>query len=560
MSKKKKRRRRRITPWKITAFKVCIFWLLLAAGIHFFRIVKAATFQDQGEASRWGSEMASAQVSAFLPVGSAMKQEEIRELEYKINTALAQDSIKLTSETPGARLWQDCYSATGSLNITAGRKTVTVDAVGTGGAFFTFHPLRMTEGAAYLPDSLMKDEILLDEETAWKLFGAFDVIGRTVQVQDMHLRITGIFKKQQGGLYEKSGMPTNLVFVQYKTLVQYGNDSAVPGTQEQETGSSRTSTDPAQTDEPVGDDASADDSPVDNASAGDHSAGDTDASDASADNASGSGDSSGSASETVDVSAGDTSSGSENDTKGGNEADGSGDSQNVGKANTSFKDTGRITVYEIVMPNPVEGYAAAVLERSLGEDIGAIVVDNTNRYGFRSLLTDLRDFAFLGMRMQSVRYPYWENVAIGWETIFAALLLLEFVLIIFTILLLLWMLIHWYTHKPWTVMGNIRNLQENMYERQSRKRYPEYYRQLEEEESEEKEDEPDREKQAEKPGKQEQADQNKGQPALIEEKERIPFEKISENRKVVQHETIQEDDLHNDSSSSGPDHGSMWRW
>lgn len=560
MSKKKKRRRRRITPWKITAFKVCIFWLLLAAGIHFFRIVKAATFQDQGEASRWGSEMASAQVSAFLPVGSAMKQEEIRELEYKINTALAQDSIKLTSDAPGARLWQDCYSATGSLNITAGRKTVTVDAVGTGGAFFTFHPLRMTEGAAYLPDSLMKDEILLDEETAWKLFGAFDVIGRTVQVQDMHLRITGIFKKQQGGLYEKSGMPTNLVFVQYKTLVQYGNDSAVPGTQEQETGSSRTSTDPAQTDEPVGDDASADDSPVDNASASDHSAGETDASDASADNASGSGDSSGSASETVDVSAGDTSSGSENDTKGGNEADGSGDSQNVGKANTSFKDTGRITVYEIVMPNPVEGYAAAVLERSLGEDIGAIVVDNTNRYGFRSLLTDLRDFAFLGMRMQSVRYPYWENVAIGWETIFAALLLLEFVLIIFTILLLLWMLIHWYTHKPWTVMGNIRNLQENMYERQSRKRYPEYYRQLEEEESEEKEDEPDREKQAEKPGKQEQADQNQGQPALIEEKERIPFEMISENRKVVQHETIQEDDLHNDSSSSGPDHGSMWRW
>ena len=560
MSKKKKRRRRRITPWKITAFKVCIFWLLLAAGIHFFRIVKAATFQDQGEASRWGSEMASAQVSAFLPVGSAMKQEEIRELEYKINTALAQDSIKLTSDAPGARLWQDCYSATGSLNITAGRKTVTVDAVGTGGAFFTFHPLRMTEGAAYLPDSLMKDEILLDEETAWKLFGAFDVIGRTVQVQDMHLRITGIFKKQQGGLYEKSGMPTNLVFVQYKTLVQYGNDSAVPGTQEQETGSSRTSTDPAQTDEPVGDDASADDSPVDNASASDHSAGDTDASDASADNASGSGDSSGSASETVDVSAGDTSSGSENDTKGGNEADGSGDSQNVGKANTSFKDTGRITVYEIVMPNPVEGYAAAVLERSLGEDIGAIVVDNTNRYGFRSLLTDLRDFAFLGMRMQSVRYPYWENVAIGWETIFAALLLLEFVLIIFTILLLLWMLIHWYTHKPWTVMGNIRNLQENMYERQSRKRYPEYYRQLEEEESEEKEDEPDREKQAEKPDRQEQADQNQGQPALIEEKERIPFEKISENRKVVQHETIQEDDLHNDSSSSGPDHGSMWRW
>ena len=381
------------------------------------------------------------------------------------------------------------------------------------------------------------------------------MIGRTVQVQDMHLRITGIFKKQQGGLYEKSGMPTNLVFVQYKTLVQYGNDSAVPGMQEQETGSNTTSTDPADSDEPVSGDASADESPVDNdaagdASASDDTAGDTAASDSSA----------GNASETIDVTTGDTSSGSENNGRGGNEEDSSGDSQNVGKANTSFKDTGRITVYEIVMPNPVEGYAAAILERSLGEDIGAIVVDNTNRYGFRSLITDLRDFAFLGMRMQSIRYPYWENVAIGWETIFAALLLLEFVLIIFTILLLLWMLIHWYTHKPWTVMGNIRNMQENMYERQTRKRYPEYYRQLEEEESEDKEDETDREKPAQKPDKQEQADQNKDRPALIEEKERIPFEKISENRKVVQHETIKENDLHNDGSRSGPDHGSMWKW
>ena len=169
MSKKKKRRRRRITPWKITAFKVCIFWLLLAAGIHFFRIVKAATFQDQGEASRWGSEMASAQVSAFLPVGSAMKQEEIRELEYKINTALAQDSIKLTSETPGARLWQDCYSATGSLNITAGRKTVTVDAVGTGGAFFTFHPLKISVHLQVLPDpgidGLLQHPVLHNQNT-----------------------------------------------------------------------------------------------------------------------------------------------------------------------------------------------------------------------------------------------------------------------------------------------------------------------------------------------------------------------------------------------------------
>ena len=95
-----------------------------------------------------------------------------------------------------------------------------------------------------------------------------------------------------------------------------------------------------------------------------------------------------------------------------------------------------ITAYEIVMPDPVEGYAAAILEKALGEETGAIIVDNTNRFGIRNLVKDIREFPLLGMRTEAVRYPYWENVAIGWETIFAALFLLECILIVLAILLL----------------------------------------------------------------------------------------------------------------------------
>ena len=583
MSRKRRKRRRGITPWKKTALKVCVFWLLLAGGIHLFRIWKASGFYDQMEASRWGSEQKSAQVSAFLPAEKAMKEPEIRELEYQINTTLAQDSIKLTAEGPDARLWQDCYSGTGSLTLTAGRKSVTAEAVGTGGAFFTFHPLTMSAGSYYQPDSLMKDEILLDRETAWKLFGAFDVIGRTVKVQDMYLRIAGVFAKEEGSLYEKAGLAEYLVFVQYKTLVQYGSEGNAAenasGTISMRTGpvpATATASESAVEEADVsgsGDDGSSgsDDSGSSMTDGGGDSTGSDGGSSGSANDsgASGSGGSSSDYGSSSGAGSGENSGNGENEGSPGTSDDNQ-KSENVGTANTSFKDTGKITTYEIVMPDPVEGYAAAVLEKALGENSGAIVVDNTNRFGFRNLLEDLRDFALLGMRTGSVRYPYWENAAIGWETIFAALLLAEGMLILMTIVLLLLMLIHWYRHKTWTLLSSFNHLQDRIYENQSRKRYPEYYREKDREGTDDnspvkgsRNDQSAKSPQAAgsggiyERGDRDGIRENPG-PALLEEKERIPFERIPENRKAVVNETTEKDDQLAANSVSDPDPVSLW--
>lgn len=539
----RKRRRRGITPWKKSALRFCLLLLFAAGGLHLFRMFKVLEFEDQREAARWGSEITCAQASAFLPAENALKQEDVRELEYKINTTLAQDSIKLTNESPGARLWQDCYSGVGNMTLAAGKKTVDVEAVGTGGAFFTFHPMRLSAGSYYSSDSLMKDEILLDEETAWKLFGAFDVEGRTVQVQDLHLRIAGVYKKEEGKLYDKAGLAEYVVFVQYKTLLQCSGGSSEGG-----------SSSPAQGLKsrlnrlfPVTATASeeADDS--------------EDAKEESGAGAAGAGAETGTAGEAAETGSADnktdgTSGGaagdSSDETSGGSSKEKTQDMENVGTSNTAYKDTGKITIFEIVMPNPVEGYAAAALSSALGENSGAVVVDNTNRFGERHLLVDLRDFALLGMRTQPVRYPYWENAAMGWETIFAALFLLECVLILLTVLILVFMVIHWYRNKEWTLAGNIRNMQDSIYERQSRKRYPEYYR--EEEQEKPGDDRKKQEKQAE--GKAPASDPEKG---LLEDKGAVPFERI--DRKAVQYETLHKDDQRSDGSSAHADTDSMRR-
>ena len=542
-----KKKKRGITPWKKTALKVCVLWLLAAAGIHGFRLLKAYGFEDQREASRWGAAQSCAQVSAFLPAEEAMKEENIQELEYKINSSLAQDSIKLTAEGKDAKLWQDCYSGIGSLTLAAGSKTVTVEAVGTGGAFFTFHPLELSAGTYYLPDSIMKDEILLDQETAWKLFGAFNVEGRTVRVQDMYLRIAGVYKKETGSLYQKAGLADYVVFVQYKTLLQYGGSEI--GTDQTDRSDTKTA--------PKLPAASEEDSDPDS---------DTDA---GSDSGSGAGSDSGSGSGSGSASESDSGSGSQS---GDSSKPGSGEEQgsftedtqnteNVGTTNTNYKDTGMITSYEIVMPDPVEGYAAAALKKALGDESGAIVVDNTNRFGTRNLIEDIRNFAFLGMRTRNVRYPYWENVAMGWETIFAALFLLECILIVLTILLIVWMILHWFRHKSWTLAGSIQNMQEGVYERQSRKRYPEYYK-----EKEQSEDVSCTETEEKKPAasaKTEQAasvkPENSKEKGRLEDKGLTPFERIPENRKAVEYETKYQNDQRGDGGGAGSDNDGMRR-
>lgn len=492
----KKRRKRGITPWKKTALRVCFLWLLIAAGLHLFRLYKVSGFLDQREAQRWSSDTRCAQVSAFLPAQNGLKEEQIRELEYKINTALAQDSIKLTAEGPDARLWQDCFSGLGNLTLKAGSKTVDVEAVGTGGAFFTFHPLKLSSGSYYSSDSLMKDEILLDEETAWKLFGAFDVEGRTLQVEDMHLRIAGVYKKEKGKIYEKAGLPEYVVFVQYKTLLQYGGGiGSDPGTAGTNISSSFNNTANTNTANTAGNAAPR------------------------------------TATTTVDVGdqsdTGDDSS-TPGGSAGGSRPENTPNMENVGTTNTAYRDSGKITAYEIVMPDPVEGYAASVLLNALGEESCAVVVDNTNRFGERSLLGDLRDFAFLGMRTQPVRYPSWENLAMGWETIFAALFLLECLLIILTILLLLYMLVHWYRHKSWTLAGSFQSMQDSIYDKQSRKRYPEYYEETRREESLEDRRDEDRSKERDLP-------KEHSETGLLEDKGAIPFERIPKDRKAVEY-------------------------
>ena len=69
-----------------------------------------------------------------------------------------------------------------------------------------------------------------------------------------------------------------------------------------------------------------------------------------------------------------------------------------------------IDTYEIVMPNPISGYAESAVKESFPVGRGA-VVENTDRFSFVRLCKVLLDFGERSMNENGVLYPYWENAA-----------------------------------------------------------------------------------------------------------------------------------------------------
>lgn len=81
-----------------------------------------------------------------------------------------------------------------------------------------------------------------------------------------------------------------------------------------------------------------------------------------------------------------------------------------------------ISSYEVVMPDPISGYAKGVVKEIFPIGKGD-VVENSDRYGLPHLVTEvIGGFGQRSMRTNGVVYPYWEN-AVRLTEDYAALLL-----------------------------------------------------------------------------------------------------------------------------------------
>ncbi len=87
--------------------------------------------------------------------------------------------------------------------------------------------------------------------------------------------------------------------------------------------------------------------------------------------------------------------------------------------------------YEIIMPDPVSGFARNMVDEVLNmEEDRVSIVENSSRFQMDSLWEIATSFPSRSMSMNGIIYPFWENIARGYEDVAVILLKIELVLLV----------------------------------------------------------------------------------------------------------------------------------
>lgn len=309
-----------------------LFLILLPVSNHL-----AKSQDSQTMAERWSKEKDVAQVSCFFSVNAGITEDRIIEFEHSIDSALTDAAVLQDSENPGARLWADAYSADGRVVLSSEKSSLEADAIGIGGDFFLFHPLKLLSGSYFSGNDLMQDLCIIDQDAAWQLFGSNNVAGMTVNIGGIPHIVAGVVERPAGRLEEAAGLDSTLVYVSYQTLSELGSCNG-------------------------------------------------------------------------------------------------------------------INHYEIVMPDPVTGFAVNYVREKLGNsEKETEVLENTSRYSFLSRLKLIPAFGTRSMNGRAIIYPYWENIARGYEDILGVITLFQMLFLLYAVVLALYFFGFWWKHKGWTL-------------------------------------------------------------------------------------------------------------
>lgn len=322
--------------WKQIFLSAAVLLCLLCwGGLTVFVTVKKNGLLDQNAAKRWAEGNDAAQISCFFTESTEIDKDKIRSFEHELDKVLLESSI--TAPNENARLWADAYSASGTITLSSGKKSLAdTAAVGIGGDFFLFHPVQLLKGSYFSGNDLMHDKVIVDEDAAWQLFGSNDVVGMPVNIGGTPHYISGVIRREEGRFHEAAGLDKTLVYVSCETLEEFGK-------------------------------------------------------------------------------------------------------------------TEGINSYEVVMPNPVKNFAYNSVKEKLGIDENHMwVVENSARFHLKGLLTVISEFGMRSMNARAIQYPYWENVARGWEDVFAVILVLQILLLLCPSVIVVSALILSWKRRQWT--------------------------------------------------------------------------------------------------------------
>jgi len=283
--------------------------------------------RSQQAAAAWAGQSGErfSQLSVFFPDSHEFSENDVFALRSMLDQALLDASLE---STPGRLLYTDAWSTEAEVSIVSERGSAEAVAIAVGGNFFLLHPLYLRDGSYLSPDDIMKDRVVLDEELAWRLFGAIRITGFEVLINNRTFTIAGVVSRESDFASSRAYTYGAGLFMSYDALVAMNEGSD--------------------------------------------------------------------------------------------------------ELTAMSEDSVFISSYEIVMPDPITGFALNALTEAIYDE-SVHIVENTARFSLRNLFSVIASFGERSMRSDTIAYPYWENAARFAEDWLALLLVFSLLFIIFPI-------------------------------------------------------------------------------------------------------------------------------
>lgn len=210
---------------KIQISKKNFIWFLtgvLAISVFFLlqciRVVVVGNQPTQNMAKRWNAAGGAAQVSCFFSENASISEDQIIGFEHMLDSKLLEESITVEAENESARLWMDAYSTDGFLSLSRENRSMSVQALGVGGDFFYFHPLKLLDGYYFFGSDINQDFIVIDEDIAWQLFGSNDVEGMELYVGNKLFIVRGVIERDKSRLSKAAGLEKPLAYISFSAM------------------------------------------------------------------------------------------------------------------------------------------------------------------------------------------------------------------------------------------------------------------------------------------------------------------------------------------------------
>ena len=223
---------RRLGKKKLILFAADLVLLLAALGcfLGIYRLSRLLPSQLEAERWRGGSDIEYVQVSCFIPVDETVTLSQIGAFREAMATKLHEAALDVDTDDA---LTADAWSCSARVSVSSALGKGDVYATAVGGEFFSFHPITLISGSYITADDLMQDRALLDEETAWLLFGGTDIQGMTFKINGVPFVVAGVIEREQDFATKRAYTDGMGIFISYDAWVTLnsssGADSAAAG-------------------------------------------------------------------------------------------------------------------------------------------------------------------------------------------------------------------------------------------------------------------------------------------------------------------------------------------